>query len=206
MDPSPELGEHPLPPVRLYRPGKGAVPRDAAADRLHPPLYAGDFNNRKLKGFYYWEGLDPKNAKDEKLRLALHYGEERKPRCDLCERENRACMSQLGEKYKTTGCAFCLHRHFQCSQANSFQKSGTSLRKNKDPPVSISRELKIPCPQKKADSKVANEMSVPTKRPRTQTRFWRHEQQGRHRASCKAHQGVPERKDIRVSPVDHSRR
>ncbi|KAH0020728.1 hypothetical protein KCU78_g6360, partial [Aureobasidium melanogenum] len=134
MDPSPELGEHPLPPVRLYRPGKGAVPRDAAVDRLHPPLYAGDFNNRKLKGFYYWEGLDPKNAKDEKLRLALHYGEERKPRCDLCERENRACMSQLGEKYKTTGCAFCLHRHFQCSQANSVQKSGTSLRKNKDPP------------------------------------------------------------------------
>ncbi|KAG9593621.1 hypothetical protein KCU77_g1327, partial [Aureobasidium melanogenum] len=138
MDPSPELGDQDprslLPSVRLYRPGKGAVPRNAVVDRPHPPLYAGDFNNRKLKGFYYWEGLDPRNAKDEKLRLALQYGEERKPRCDLCERENRACMSQLGEKYKTTGCAFCLHRHFQCSQANSVQKSGTNLRKNKDPP------------------------------------------------------------------------
>ncbi|KAG9655991.1 hypothetical protein KCU95_g11989, partial [Aureobasidium melanogenum] len=138
MNPSPELGDQDprslLPPVRLYRPGRGAVPHNAAVDRPHPPLYAGDFNNRKLKGFYYWEGLDPKNAKDEKLRLALQYGEERKPRCDLCERENRACMSQLGEKYKTTGCAFCLHRHFQCSQANSVQKSGTNLRKNKDPP------------------------------------------------------------------------
>ncbi|KAG9559142.1 hypothetical protein KCU71_g9400, partial [Aureobasidium melanogenum] len=138
MDPSPELGEQEqrsfLPPVRFYRPGKGAVPCDAEVIRPHPPLYAGDFDNRKLKGAYYWEGLDPKNAKDEKLRLALQYGEERKPRCDLCERENRACMSQLGKKYKTTGCAFCLHRHFQCSQANSVQKSGTSIRKNKDPP------------------------------------------------------------------------
>lgn len=146
MDPSPELGDQDsrslLPPVRLYRPGKGAVPRDADVIRPHPPLYAGDFDNRKLKGAYYWEGLDRNNPEDERLRLGLHYGKERNPRCDLCEREDRACMSLLGKKYQTTGCALCIRRHFQCSQANSIQKSApsvqknaTNVRKNKDPPV-----------------------------------------------------------------------
>ncbi|KAK6007870.1 hypothetical protein QM012_004684 [Aureobasidium pullulans] len=139
METSPELGEQysrsHLPAVRLYCPGKEAIPRDAEVVRPHPPLYAGDFNNRKLKGAYYWESLDRNNPEDEKLRLGLHYGKERNPRCELCEREDRACMSLLGKKYKTTGCAFCIRRHFPCSQANSVQKSATSLQKNKDSPV-----------------------------------------------------------------------
>ncbi|KAI4723755.1 hypothetical protein E4T49_08518 [Aureobasidium sp. EXF-10728] len=138
MKASSELGEQdsprPLPPALLYRPGKEAIPRGAEVVRPHPPLYAGDFNNRKLKGAYYWEALDRNNREDEKLRLGLHYGKERNPRCDLCEKEDRACMSLLGKKYENTGCAFCIRRHFQCSQANGVQKSATVPRKNKDPP------------------------------------------------------------------------
>ncbi|KAG9947095.1 hypothetical protein KCU85_g5910, partial [Aureobasidium melanogenum] len=174
MDPSPELGDQDsrslLPPVRLYRPGKGAVPRDADVIRPHPPLYAGDFDNRKLKGAYYWEGLDRNNPEDERLRLGLHYGKERNPRCDLCEREDRACMSLLGKKYQTTGCALCIRRHFQCSQANSIQKSApsvqknaTNVRKNKDPPFRPSGHA-----HKRAFKKVGNREGTepPAKRTR----------------------------------------
>ncbi|CAD0108873.1 unnamed protein product [Aureobasidium uvarum] len=167
MNLSPELGEQDsprsLPPVLLYRPGKEAVPHDAEVVRPHPPLYAGDFNNRKLKDAYYWEGLDRNNREDEKLRLGLHYGEERNPRCDLCEKEDRACMSLLGKKYKTTGCAFCIRRHFQCSQANGVQKTATVVRKDKDPPFRPSGHA-----HKRAFNKVDNREGTepPAKRTR----------------------------------------
>ncbi|THZ16639.1 hypothetical protein D6C91_06263 [Aureobasidium pullulans] len=148
MGPSPELGEQKpsqyLPPVRFYRTGKEAVPRDAAVIRLHPPLYAGDFDNPKLRNAYYWEQLDPKKKEEETLRIALHYGEERNPRCQNCEKENRACMSGLGKRYQNTGCALCTRRHLHCSQANGARKKTNApvrpttdppVRKNIDPPV-----------------------------------------------------------------------
>lgn len=103
MNASPELGEETprrlpiqLPPVLHYHPGKQAVPHNAEVLRQHPPLYAGDFNKRK--GAYYWECSNQKNHEDERLRLALHYGEERTPRCDLCEKEDRACVSSLRQE------------------------------------------------------------------------------------------------------------
>ncbi|THY15764.1 hypothetical protein D6D01_07842 [Aureobasidium pullulans] len=140
MGPSPELGEQKpsqyLPPVRFYRTGKEAVPRDAAVIRLHPPLYAGDFDNPKLRNAYYWEQLDPNNKEEEKLRLALHYGEERNPRCENCEKEDRACMSGLGKRYQNASCAFCIRRHLHCSQANGARKkTSASVRPATDPPV-----------------------------------------------------------------------
>ncbi|THX16140.1 hypothetical protein D6D13_01558 [Aureobasidium pullulans] len=148
MGPSPELGEQKpsqyLPPVRFYRTGKEAVPRDAAVIRLHPPLYAGDFDNPKLRNAYYWEQLDPNNKEEEKLRLSLHYGEERNPRCENCEKEDRACMSGLGKRYQNASCAFCIRRHLHCSQSNSARKkpdipvrtdTDPPVRKNVDPPV-----------------------------------------------------------------------
>jgi hypothetical protein len=140
MNASPELGEQTLrrlpiqlPPVLHYRPGKEAVPQNAEVLRPHPPLYAGDFNKRK--DAYYWEVSDRNNHEDKRLRLALHYGEERTPRCDLCEKEDRACVSSLGKRYKTTGCARCIRRHFPCSQANGNQKSTSNVRKITDDTV-----------------------------------------------------------------------
>ncbi|KAI4737886.1 hypothetical protein E4T50_11655 [Aureobasidium sp. EXF-12298] len=139
MNASPELGEQTprrlptqLPPVLHYRPGKEAVPNNADVIRQHPPLYAGDFNKRK--DAYYWEIFDRNKPENERLRLALHYGEERSPRCDLCEKEDRACVSSLGKRSKTTGCARCIRRHYQCSQANGIQKSASKVQKNTDRP------------------------------------------------------------------------
>ncbi|KAI4845282.1 hypothetical protein E4T44_05696 [Aureobasidium sp. EXF-8845] len=119
-----------LPSVLHYHPGKEAVPSNAEVLRPHPPLYAGDFNKRK--DAYYWENLNRKNREDERLRLALHYGEERAPRCDLCEKEDRACVSMLGKRFKTTGCARCIRRHFNCSQANGARKSTNNVQKDTD--------------------------------------------------------------------------
>lgn len=124
MWPSPELGEgssqSALPPLTVYKPGnKSPVPRDAEVIRSHPPRYLGDWDNRKLPGAYWWEGLDRNNKKDEKLRLGMQCGEERKPRCDCCEEEDRACMSLLSKKYKNTGCARCWYRHFHCTHAKN---------------------------------------------------------------------------------------
>lgn len=140
MNASPELGEDnphrpltKLPPVLKYNPGKVAAPRDAEVDRPHPPLYAGDYNHRKEA--YYWEYLAP-NPDNVKLRQALQYGEERSPRCDLCEEEDRACMSMLGKEYKTTGCARCIRRHLSCSQANGVKKATSNVRRNPDDTVS----------------------------------------------------------------------
>lgn len=140
MNASPELGEDTprrLPtqlfPVLKYNPGKIAEPRDAEVIREHPPLYAGDYDPRKRA--YYWECLKP-NRGNVRLRQALHYGEERSPRCELCEKEDRACMSMLGKKYKTTGCARCIRKHFPCSQANGVKSATSNARKNPDDTVS----------------------------------------------------------------------
>lgn len=140
MKASPELGEDTprrppttLPPVLKYNPGKVAAPHDAEVDREHPPLYAGDYNHRKQA--YYWEYLQPNNRENVRLRQALQYGEERDPRCRRCEKEDRACMSMLGKKYKTTGCARCIRRHFPCSQANGVKTGASNVRKNPDDTV-----------------------------------------------------------------------
>jgi hypothetical protein len=140
MDASPELSEHTprrlpiqLPPASTYNPGKGAVPGDAEVNRPHPPLYAGDYD--KSKSAYYWENLDRNNHEEERLRLALHYGEERRPRCDLCEKQDRACVSSLGKRSGTTGCARCIRIHRPCSHANGARKSAGHVQKNTDQSV-----------------------------------------------------------------------
>jgi hypothetical protein len=134
MAASPELGEQTphrpttqLPPMLNYHPGKEAVPKDAKVIRAHPPLYAGDFNKRK--NAYYWENLDRNKTEEEMLRLALHYGEERVPRCDLCEKEDRACVSPLDPKLKTIKCARSFRNHIPCSQANGVRKSASHIQK-----------------------------------------------------------------------------
>ncbi|THX88150.1 hypothetical protein D6D04_00456 [Aureobasidium pullulans] len=173
MGPSPELGEQKpsqhLPPVRFYRTGKEAVPRDAAVIRLHPPLYAGDFDNPKLRNAYYWEQLDPKKKEEETLRLALHYGEERNPRCENCEKENRACMSGLGKRYQNTGCALCTRRHLHCSQANGARKKTNApvrpttdppVRKNIDPPVRENTDSPYQPGRNRSHKRVANDTAA----------------------------------------------
>lgn len=134
MAASPELGEQiphhlttQLPSVMHYNTGKEAVPKDAKVIRAHPPLYAGDFNKRK--DACYWEYLDRNKTEEEMLRLALHYGEERLPRCDLCEKEDRACVSPLDPKLKTTKCARCFRNHIPCSHASGVRKSASHVQK-----------------------------------------------------------------------------
>jgi hypothetical protein len=122
-----------LPPVLNYHSGKAAVPNNIEVPRSHPPLKAGDFNKRK--DAYYWESLSRNNHEDEILRLALRYGDERGPRCDLCEREDRACVSLPGKSVKTAGCACCIRRHLSCSQANSSLKSASDVQKSMDQSV-----------------------------------------------------------------------
>ncbi|KAI5248459.1 hypothetical protein E4T47_00554 [Aureobasidium subglaciale] len=135
MDPSPELGDlqspPPLPSVTHSRGGKEPVPHNAKVIRLHPPLFAGDFDNKQLRGAYYWQGLDRKKPKEARLRDALYYGEQRDPRCTLCEKDDRACMSMLDSK-STTGCAFCSRRNLSCSQANRAAKNTHSVPKKTD--------------------------------------------------------------------------
>lgn len=77
---------------------KPAIPRNAVVSREHPPLYAGDYNNNLSKDMYWWEKLNINDPEEKRILLAMYYGEERQPRCTVCEKKNRACMWFLGEE------------------------------------------------------------------------------------------------------------
>ncbi|CAD0089118.1 unnamed protein product [Aureobasidium mustum] len=103
--------------TRFKRP---AIPRNAVMDREHPPLYAGDFNNNLSKDMYWWEKLDVKDAEEKRILLAMYYGEERKPRCNVCEKQNRACMWFLGEEGQShKSCVKCRRVHATCKPSRS---------------------------------------------------------------------------------------
>jgi len=180
MNASPELGEDTphrlpvqLPPVTKYNPGKRPVPHDAVVLRQHPPLYLGDYS--ESKGSYYWERLKHTNPEAERLRLALHYGEERSPRCELCEKEDRACMSTLSKNTKTTGCARCIRKHRPCSQANGGKNGASNARKNPDDTV---------CKRYSQRRISADVLSVPAQQRRKKTRTRQNGRQRSHGTSC----------------------
>ncbi|KAG9511747.1 hypothetical protein KCV07_g9957, partial [Aureobasidium melanogenum] len=107
----------PGPAARIKRP---APPRNAVMHREHPPLYAGDFNNNLSKDMYWWEKLDVNDPEEKRVLLAMYYGEERRPRCTVCEKQNRACMWFLGEEEQThKSCVKCRRVHATCKPSRS---------------------------------------------------------------------------------------
>ncbi|KAH0366246.1 hypothetical protein KCU65_g5526, partial [Aureobasidium melanogenum] len=107
----------PGPATRIKRP---APPRNAVTHREHPPLYAGDFNNNLSKDMYWWEKLDVNDSEEKRVLLAMYYGEERRPRCTVCEKQNRACMWFLGEEEQThKSCVKCRRVHATCKPSRS---------------------------------------------------------------------------------------
>ncbi|KAG9838606.1 hypothetical protein KCU68_g9862, partial [Aureobasidium melanogenum] len=107
----------PGPATRINRP---APPRNAVMHRDHPPLYAGDFNNNLSKDMYWWEKLDVNDPEEKRVLLAMYYGEERRPRCSVCEKQNRACMWFLGEEEQThKSCVKCRRVHATCKPSRN---------------------------------------------------------------------------------------
>ena len=101
----------------LFAPDRGFkvhIPDNAAVLRDHPPHKRGDFEN----GRYWWEALNPNRTTDRRIREAMWFGKERSPRCERCEKEDRACMAFLDRKSELSKCAGCLHRHLPCSHAD----------------------------------------------------------------------------------------
>jgi hypothetical protein len=105
------------------------MPRNAVTNREYPPLYAGDYNNNLSKNMYWWEKLDANDPEEKRILLAMYYGEERQPRCNVCERKNRACMWFLGEEdqlYKS--CVKCRRVHATCKPVGSMEAIGDDSR------------------------------------------------------------------------------
>jgi len=111
----------PGPATRRNRP---IIPRNAVMSREHPPLYAGDYNNNLSKGMYWWEKLDVNDAEEKRILLAMYYGEERQPRCNVCEKRDRACMWFLGEEDQLNkSCVKCRRVHATCKPVGSIETS-----------------------------------------------------------------------------------
>ena len=92
--------------------------------REHPPLYAGDYNNNLSKDMYWWEKLDVNDTEEKRILLAMYYGEERQPRCNVCEKRNRACMWFLGEEDQLNkSCVKCRRVHATCKPVGSIETS-----------------------------------------------------------------------------------
>ncbi|CAD0108874.1 unnamed protein product [Aureobasidium uvarum] len=111
----------PNPAMRNNRP---ALPRNAVMNREHPPLHAGDYNNNLSKDMYWWEKLDVNDPEENRVLLAMYYGEERHPRCNVCEKQNRACMWFLGEEDQINkSCVKCRRVHATCKTIGSHESS-----------------------------------------------------------------------------------
>ncbi|KAI4715290.1 hypothetical protein E4T48_08531 [Aureobasidium sp. EXF-10727] len=115
----------PLPsPGPAARSNRPPLPRNAVMSREHPPLYAGDYNNNLSKDMYWWEKLDPNDPEEKRVLLAMYYGEERQPRCNVCEKQNRACMWLLGEEDQINkSCVKCRRVHATCKTTASTEAS-----------------------------------------------------------------------------------
>lgn len=100
------------------------MPRNAVMSREHPPLYAGDYNNNLSRDMYWWEKLDVNDPEEKRILLAMYYGEERQPRCNVCEKRNRACMWFLGEEDQLNkSCVKCRRVHATCKPVGSIETS-----------------------------------------------------------------------------------
>lgn len=104
--------------------GRPAAPRNAVQIRTHPPLHAGDFNNNLSRDMYWWEKLDKDEPEEKRVLEAMYYGQERQPRCNVCEKQNRACMWFLGEEDQSNkSCVKCRRVHATCKTIGSLENS-----------------------------------------------------------------------------------
>jgi Zn ribbon nucleic-acid-binding protein len=90
-----------------------------------PPRYDGDFDIERHD--YWWNLLDMENPRHARASKGMRYGAERNPRCDTCERQNRACMTRPNSHDKT-GCVRCSYTQSGCSHAREARESHVSLR------------------------------------------------------------------------------
>ena len=99
------------------------LPSQGGISRPHPPLFSGDYGKigepkSKERG-YWWESptLDVQKQYGRRVLQGMYYGEQRDPRCNVCEVGNHACMSFVGEDKDLVGCVRCSRKHKECSQA-----------------------------------------------------------------------------------------
>ncbi|KAH0281133.1 hypothetical protein KCU91_g503, partial [Aureobasidium melanogenum] len=85
-----------------------------------PPRYDGDFDIERHD--YWWNLLDQDNPRHARASKGMRYGTERNPRCDTCERQNRACMTRPNSHDKT-GCVRCSYTQSGCSHAREARES-----------------------------------------------------------------------------------
>ncbi|KAI5204915.1 hypothetical protein E4T38_04491 [Aureobasidium subglaciale] len=85
-----------------------------------PPRYDGDFDIERHD--YWWNLLDMDNPRHSRASKGMRYGTERNPRCDTCERQNRACMTRPNSHDKT-GCVRCSYTQSGCSHAREARES-----------------------------------------------------------------------------------
>ncbi|KAI4717063.1 hypothetical protein E4T48_06757 [Aureobasidium sp. EXF-10727] len=85
-----------------------------------PPRYDGDFDIERHD--YWWNLLDSDNPRHARASKGMRYGTERNPRCDTCERQNRACMTRPNSHDKT-GCVRCSYTQSGCSHAREARES-----------------------------------------------------------------------------------
>ncbi|KAH0289404.1 hypothetical protein KCU62_g4346, partial [Aureobasidium sp. EXF-3399] len=85
-----------------------------------PPRYDGDFDIERHD--YWWNLLDMDNPRHARASKGMRYGQERNPRCDTCERQNRACMTRPNSHDKT-GCVRCSYTQSGCSHAREARES-----------------------------------------------------------------------------------
>lgn len=88
-----------------------------------PPRYDGDFDIERHD--YWWNLLDMENPRHARASKGMRYGTERNPRCDTCERQNRACMTRPNSHDKT-GCVRCSYTQSGCSHAREARESHVS--------------------------------------------------------------------------------
>lgn len=89
-----------------------------------PPRYDGDFDIERHD--YWWNLLDQDNPRHARASKGMRYGTERNPRCDTCERQNRACMTRPNSHDKT-GCVRCSYTQSGCSHAREARESHVSV-------------------------------------------------------------------------------
>lgn len=94
-----------------------------------PPRYDGDFDIERHD--YWWNLLDMDNPRHARASKGMRYGTERNPRCDTCERQNRACMTRPNSHDKT-GCVRCSYTQSGCSHAREARESHVSHFHNRD--------------------------------------------------------------------------
>lgn len=136
--------------------------------REHPPLYAGDYNNNLSKDMYWWEKLDVNDAEEKRILLAMYYGEERQPRCNVCEKRNRACMWFLGEEDQLNkSCVKCRRVHATCKPVGSIETSIDDSRPDAETLEDTYREITSSQKRKASELDTGDQSKTFSKRTRS---------------------------------------